>query len=89
MHEQREAAPSEGGDRGYKVVYTIVERPNGKKPVWLRIGAAFENRDRSLNVKLDACPTNGTLHIRDYVPDERWPRRGDESPPYRAQNGVG
>jgi hypothetical protein len=89
MNEFREAAPSEGGDRKFKVVYTIVERGNDKKPIWLRVGAAFENRDKSLNVKLDACPTNGTLHIRDYVPDERWGRRGDETAPWRAQNGVG
>jgi hypothetical protein len=51
---------------GYKVVYTIVERRNkDQKPFWLRIGAAFINRDGSWNVHLDAVPTNGKLHIRD------------------------
>lgn len=51
-----------------KAVYTIVERGEGKKPIWLRIGTAWVNRDQSLNVKLDALPVNGSMHIRDYVP---------------------
>ncbi len=80
MNELRESVPSEGGDRTYKVVYTIVERGGGKKPVWVRLGAAFENRDKSLTVKLDATPNNGMLHIRDYHPDERWGRRDDAAP---------
>lgn len=39
-----------------KAVYTIVERGEGKKPRWVRIGIAFVNRDDSLNVILDAVP---------------------------------
>ena len=55
-----------------KVVYTIVERQKDGRKFWLRIGAAFENRDGSLNVHLDAVPTNGKLQVRDYQPsDER------------------
>ncbi len=55
------------GERTWKVVYTIVERgPTRKK--WVRIGAAFLNRDGSWNVKLDATPMNGQLHIRDPDP---------------------
>lgn len=89
MQETQEAAPSEGGDRKFKMVYTIVERGGDKKAMWLRIGAGWENRDKSLNVKLDAYPQNGMLHIRDYVPDERWAaRRGDEGAPLRAPTGV-
>ena len=66
---------SDNGNGGFKVVYTIVERGEGKKPMFVRVGAAFPNRDGSLNVKLDALPTNGTLHIRDHEPwDES--RRG-------------
>ena len=56
----------------WKVVYAIVER--GPKKHWLRIGLAFVNRDGSLNVRLDAVPLTGQLHIRDDVnrpnPDE-------------------
>lgn len=69
----------DGEKRPYKVVYTIVERGSGvdRKTFWVRIGSAFVNRDQSLNVKLDAHPTNGALHIRDYVPFED--RKRDEA----------
>lgn len=50
------------------VVYTIVERERDGKKFWVRIGAAFRNRDGSLNAYLDAVPTNGTIHIREYRP---------------------
>jgi hypothetical protein len=36
----------------------------------VRVGAAFVNRDGSLNVRLDAMPVNGELQIRDYQPRE-------------------
>lgn len=66
---------SEKEKKPYKVVYTVVERKGGQKSYWVRIGAAFTNRDGSLSVHLDAVPTNGTLQIRD--PDEsRWSRFG-------------
>ncbi len=51
--------------RTWKAVYTIVERTGMDKKLWIRIGTAFVNRDQSLNVRLDASPTNGQLHIRD------------------------
>ena len=51
-----------------KEVYTIVENPNGNKDFWIRVGVAFENKDGSLNVKLNCLPLNGTLHIRDPKP---------------------
>jgi len=61
--------------RTWKAVYTIVERGPEKK-YWVRIGTAFVNRDHSINVKLDASPTNGQLHIRDADPlPERLPPR--------------
>jgi hypothetical protein len=37
---------------------------NGKT-FWLRIGSAFTNADGSLNVYLDAYPTNCKLQIRE------------------------
>ena len=52
-----------------KAVYTVVER-EGKKPIWLRLGIAFVNRDLSINVVLDALPVTGKLHIRDFPPRE-------------------
>ncbi len=39
----------------------------------MRIGIAFENRDGSFNVKLDALPVNGTIHIRDEGPKDSEP----------------
>jgi len=55
----------------YKEVFTIVESGQGEqsKKRWLRIGTAFPNKDGSINVILDAFPTNGKLNIRD--PKER------------------
>jgi hypothetical protein len=52
----------------FKVAYVITER--NEKKYWNRIGVAFTNQDGSINVKLDALPTGGTLQIRDYEPRE-------------------
>ena len=49
-----------------KVVYTVIER--AQKSFWIRIGAAFTNKDGSLTVKLDALPVNGMLQVRDPQP---------------------
>lgn len=66
------------GRKDFKIVYTIVQRSGGRK-FWLRIGAAFPNRDGSLNVQLDAVPTNGQLQIRDCRPrDETLPHADDD-----------
>lgn len=53
-----------------KDVLTVVER-NGKS-FWTKVGSAFENRDGSLSVLLDALPVNGKLQIRE-------PRQRDET----------
>ena len=50
--------------RKMKTVYTVVDR--GQKSYWVRVGVGFENQDGSLNLKLDAVPTNGTLLVRDW-----------------------
>ena len=44
-------------------VYVIVRHP-GRAPYWLSVGKAFVNADGSLNVRLDANPIDGKLHIR-------------------------
>ena len=56
--------------RTWKAVYTIVERQGHEKKFWVRIGSAFVNQDQSLNVKLDAMPVNGSIHIRDIDEEE-------------------
>lgn len=63
-----------------KIVYVISER-NGRS-FWNRCGVAFVNSDGSLNVKLEAIPVNGEIHIRDYVPRE------DSLGPASARNGT-
>ena len=57
-----------------QAVYTVVQKADGKD-VWLRVGAAFPNRDGSLSVLLDAVPTNGRLQIREYEPRDNRPPR--------------
>lgn len=48
------------------VAFTVSERGDGddKKSFWTRIGVAYENRDGSLGVLLDAFPTNGKLVLQ-------------------------
>jgi hypothetical protein len=49
--------------RKVRRVFTVTERDG--KNYWVRIGAAFSNRDGSETVLLDALPVNGRLQIRD------------------------
>jgi hypothetical protein len=51
-----------------KIVYVITKRD--RKSYWNRIGVAFVNQDGSLNVKLEAVPVSGEMHIRDFNPRE-------------------
>ena len=54
----------EGSGRKKWAVYTIRERAGLEKPIWLRIGIAFMNRDGSFSLYLDAQPLEGKLHMR-------------------------
>jgi hypothetical protein len=49
-----------------KIAYVVTQR--GTQKYWTRIGVAFVNRDGSINVKLEAVPVSGEIHVRDYVP---------------------
>jgi hypothetical protein len=51
-----------------KIAYVVTQR--GANKYWTRVGAAFVNRDGSINVKLEAIPVSGEIHVRDYVPRE-------------------
>lgn len=64
----------------WKTVYTIIDRGGGRK-FWLRIGMAFVNRDQSLNVRLDALPVGGQMHIRDASPRDSSRPDGDDTRP--------
>ena len=48
-----------------KDVYIVTDFGNDKKISEVKIGVAFVCADDSLNVKLDAVPITGMLHIRD------------------------
>jgi len=50
-----------------KDVYVIYDaKADGReRSRWIRIGVAFDNKDGSLNVLLDALPLSGRLHIRE------------------------
>ena len=53
-----------------KIAYVITQRKD--KNFWNRVGVAFVNNDGSINVKLEAVPVSGEIHVRDYVPrDDR------------------
>ena len=57
-----------GGPNGRKplAVYAVLDRKDGGRPYWLKIGAAFTNRDGSLTAVLDAVPTStNRLQIRE------------------------
>ena len=46
-------------------VYTVKDRAHGQDPFWLRIGAAWANKDgHGFNVQLDALPIDGRLVLR-------------------------
>lgn len=51
-----------------KDVFAISDREVAGEPGknrWTRVGVGFVNRDNSINIVLDAFPTNGRLQIRD------------------------
>ncbi|OGQ48307.1 MAG: hypothetical protein A3I09_00270 [Deltaproteobacteria bacterium RIFCSPLOWO2_02_FULL_47_10] len=54
-----------------KEVYHIKDLGDGKKSLWTRIGAAFVNKDGSINAFLEALPVDGRLHIRDPRPPKK------------------
>jgi hypothetical protein len=55
-----------------KRVVAPIERDG--KTFWLRLGAAFQNKDASWTIYLDAFPFTGKLQLRDW--DEPWEGRG-------------
>lgn len=44
--------------------FQIIEL-EGEKSFWRRIGVGFSNRDRSINILLDAFPKDGKFQLRD------------------------
>lgn len=48
-----------------KDVFTVIRKEDWNQDVWRKVGAAFENRDGSLTIYLDAVPLNGKLLVRE------------------------
>ena len=65
MEHEREDAR---GKKRILKIYTIVEKPNSPKGIWLEIGVASENRDGSITGKLDCLPVSGTIQVRNWEP---------------------
>lgn len=55
------------------------DKNDEKKAVWVRAGAAWVNRDGSLNVYLDVLPLDGKLHVREALDDRRASPGGTEA----------
>lgn len=71
----------ENNSKRPRAVYAVVPKQEGKD-VWLRVGSAFDNRDGSVTVLLDAVPVGGKLQIREYQPrDNAGARASEEARP--------
>lgn len=68
--------------RMFKVMCPI-ERKDGST-FWMRVGTGFPNKDLSINLYLDALPTNQKLQLREMDEEDLAPkgrRREDGAPP--------
>ena len=68
------------------VAYSVVPTSAGSENSgsrWTRIGAAFENRDQSLTVLLNALPVNARIVLR--VPDDS---QGESAEPTRCADEI-
>lgn len=63
----------ENRDNKRFAVFSVKDITEGetKKTVWVRAGAAWKNRDGSLNIYLDVLPLEGKLHVREAIEDRR------------------
>jgi len=69
-----------------KFAYSITKR--GEKTYWSKIGVAFENRDGSITVKLEAFPVSGELQIRDDDSSRRPARPGGYEDQESSDNDI-
>jgi hypothetical protein len=69
-----------GGGKKPLAVYAILDR-NGKS-FWMKVGAAFANRDGSININLDAVPVGSyRLQVREQrIWDDARPSNGAPPP---------
>ena len=70
-----------------KDIFTIIDKGEGKKAYWCKVGSAWENHDGSWNIVLDALPVNGKLNMRD--PYEEPTQGGGQQGGRSDTRGVG
>ena len=70
MKKEVSASKSNKGKGQMKGVWSIIDNNNHTKPIWIRMGTAYVNKDSSLNVYLEAAPKSFKLHIRDLDPEK-------------------
>jgi len=58
----------------FKVLCPIARKDGST--FWMRVGTAFPNRDQSINLYLDALPTNQKLQVREMDEDDLREREG-------------
>ena len=70
-------------------IYTVIEKPNQQKGIWLEIGVGSENRDGSISGKLDCLPVSGSIQIREWEPRRNgsYRRSGNNQPSNEWQEG--
>ncbi|MFO0651879.1 MAG: hypothetical protein U0326_37000 [Polyangiales bacterium] len=61
----RSNTPAQGTRQPAKAVFSVIDKPDGTRAYWLRVGSGWINRDGSLTLRLDALPVNGVLQVRD------------------------
>lgn len=74
--------------RMFKVMCPI-ERKDGST-FWMRVGTGFPNKDLSINLYLDALPTNQKLQLREMDEEDLAPkgRRRDDGAPARTRDEL-
>ena len=70
-----------------KVLCPIQSTKDEKKTYWRSLGIAYENRDGSINLYLDALPLNGKLQVREWDEEDRRVGEGTRFQP-RAISGM-
>lgn len=67
---QQNTRSADGPARRWDVFAISPPHREGGDPWWDRVGAAFQNRDGSINVRLRCVPLTGELQLRDPKPRE-------------------
>jgi len=73
--ENQQQSSGGGGVKKPWGAFNIVEK--GDKSFWNRVGTAYQNRDGSYNIYLDALPRDGKVQIREIKDDDRRKDRGE------------